>query len=140
VDLVDLPGGPGQVSFIHPRCHFVLFGLREEPTEPQRLREKSESRFERALVLGGCQRDLPGEPRSDVVMASNSEGVEAQRLLTFADHGDNDRRALDTVDLTATQLSVWVEHYVEMRTSIDLVPSAAFLGHGLLHPPRLVVF
>jgi len=67
---------------------------------------------------------------------------QARQTLTSLDIvlAEQTEQALDTVDLTATQLSVWVEHYVEMRTSIDLVPSATFLGHGLLHPPRLVVF
>jgi hypothetical protein len=67
-------------------------------------------------------------------MAAPTEGVEPQCLFLFAGDGNHDRRVFDTVGLPAEQLPVWVEHYMQMRPGIDLVSSAAVLGHGLLHP------
>ena len=78
VEFPDLPGGPSQVGVIQPRGHIVLFSLGEEPAEPQRLFEERESRIEWALPLSNTQRNLPREPRTDVIMAAHAERIKAQ--------------------------------------------------------------
>src|SRR5439155_6968540 len=90
----------------------------------------------RTLPLGEREWDLLGEARPDVVVGAHAEGVEAQRLLALAGHGNHDRGPFDLV-LTAGQPPVGVEQYLEMRPGIDLMPAAPVLGHRLLHPRSL---
>jgi hypothetical protein len=73
-------------------------------------------------------------------MAARAEGIEAQRLLSLARNRDHDRSPFDVIRLPAEQLSVGVEHDMQMRPGIDAVPSAAVLGHGLRHPLWLWLF
>jgi hypothetical protein len=140
VDLPDLAGCSGQVGVIQPRGNFVFLGLCKKPAQPQRLLEETESRVERALPLRNCERDLSSEPRTDMVMAAHAEGVKAQRLIALADDRNNDGWAFNPVGLPAKELPVGMEHYMQMRPGIDLVPSTALLGHVLLDPPLLVLF
>ena len=51
--------------------------------------------------LSLCNRkwDLLGEARPDVVVGAHTEGVEAQRLLALAGHGNHDRGPFDLVRL-----------------------------------------
>src|SRR5207245_7998719 len=70
----------------------------------------------------------------------HTEGIEAEGLLPLARDGDHDRGPFDAVRLPAEQLPVGVEHYMQMRPGIDLVPSIGVLGHGLLHPLWLWLF
>src|SRR5215468_4606766 len=82
VEFADLPGGTGEVAVIQLRGHIVLFGLGEEPAEPQRLFEERERDVERLLPLLDPQRKLPAaQARTDVIVAAHAEGIEAQRLL-----------------------------------------------------------
>src|SRR6266446_4989017 len=141
VEIPDLPGGTGQVGVIHQRRRLPLFGLCEEPAEPQRLFEERERDVERLLPLLDPQRKLPAaQARTDVVVAALAEGIEAERLLPLARDGDHDRGPHDVIRLPAEQLPVGVEHYMQMRPGIDLVPSIAVLRHGLLHPLWLWLF
>src|SRR4029077_13219343 len=141
VDFPDLPGGIGQIGVIHPRCHIVFLGLCEETAEPQRLFEECQGDVERLLPLLDPKRDLPATlARTDMIVAAHAEGIEAQRLLPLARDGDHDRGPFDAVRLPAEQLPVGVEHYMQMRPAIDLVPSIAVLRHGLLHPLWLWLF
>src|SRR5207244_7085113 len=138
VEFPDLPGGTGQVGVVQPRGHIVLFGLGEESAEPQRLFEERERDFERLLPLLDPERKLPtAQARSDVIVTAHAEGIEAERLLRLARDGDDDRGTFDAVRLPAEQLPVGVEHDMQMRPGIDLVPSVAVLGHRLLHSPWL---
>src|SRR5271169_6407505 len=66
-----------------------------------------------------------------MIVAAHTERIEAQRLLALAGDGNHDRGPLDAVRLPAQP--VGVEHYLQVRAGIDLVPSAAVLGHGRLH-------
>ena len=99
VEISDLAGRPRQVADIQLGGHFVLFGLRKEPAEPQRLLEEGKSRIERALPVSNAERDLSGEARTDMVVAPHTEGVKAQRLLALACDGNHDGRAFDTIRL-----------------------------------------
>ena len=69
-----------------------------------------------------------------MVVRAHAEGVEAQRLLAFAGHGNHDRGAFDLVRFAAGQLPVRVKQYLEMRPGIDMMPAIPVLGHRLLHP------
>ena len=60
--------------------------------------------------------------------------------IPLARHGDQNRRPFDFVRPPAEQLPVGIELDVQMRTGTDLMPSAALLGHRLLHPLRLRLF
>src|SRR3984893_12789792 len=141
VEFPDLPGGTGQVGVIQLRGHIVFFGLCEESAEPQRLFEERERDFERLLPLLHPKRKLPAaQARTDVIVAANAKGIEAERLLPLARGGDHDRGPFDVVRFPAEQLPVGVEHYMQMRPGIDLMPSVAVLGHGLLHPLWLWLF
>jgi hypothetical protein len=138
VEFPDLPGGTGQVGVIQPGRHIVFFGLCEESAEPQRLFEECEGDVERLLPLLDPERELPATlARTDVIVAAHAEGIEAEGLLLLARDGDHDGGPFDAVRLPAEQLPVGVEHYMQMRPGIDLMPSVAVLGHGLLHPLRL---
>jgi hypothetical protein len=75
-----------------------------------------------------------------VIVTAHAEGIEAERLLPLAGDGDHDRGPFDAVRLPAKQLPVGVEHYMQMRPGVDVAPSAAVLGHGLLHPLWLRLF
>jgi hypothetical protein len=75
-----------------------------------------------------------------MIVAAPAEGVEAQRLLALAGDRDDDRWAFDAVRLPAEQLPVGVKHYVQTWPGIDLVPTVAVLGHGLLPALWLVLF
>src|SRR5207302_9389547 len=109
--------------------------------EPQRLFEKRERDVERLLPLLDPQRKLlAAQARTDVVVAALAKGIETERLLPLARDGDHDRLPYDAVRRPAEQLPVGVEHYVQVRSGIDLVPSIAVLGHGLLHRPWLWLF
>src|SRR5207249_8453040 len=89
VEFPDLPGGTGQVGVIHQRRHISLFGLCEEPAEPQRLFEERQSDVERLLPLLDPKRKLPAtQARTDVIVTADAEGIEAERLLPLARDGD----------------------------------------------------
>jgi len=74
-----------------------------------------------------------------VIVTADAERIEAKRLLRLTRDGDHDRFPYDVV-FSAEQSPVRVEHYMQMRPGIDVVPSAAVLGHGLLHPLWLWLF
>jgi hypothetical protein len=65
-------------------------------------------------------------------VAAHAERVKAEGLFRLPRDGHYNRLPQDAVRLAAEQLPVGMEHYTEMRPGIDLVPSAAILGHGLL--------
>jgi hypothetical protein len=67
-------------------------------------------------------------------MGAHAERVETQRLLTLAGYGNHDRGPFDLIRLAAGRQAVGVEQYLEIRAGIDLLPSAAVLGHFLLYP------
>ena len=139
--LAWLADHPGQVGVIQLRGHIVFFGLCEESAEPQRLFEERQGDVKRLLPLLDPERKLPAtQARTDVIVTAHAEGIEAKRLLPLARDRDHDRGPHDAVRLPAEQLPVGVEHYMQMRPGIDLMPPAAVLGHGLLHPLWLWLF
>jgi hypothetical protein len=141
VKFPDVPSGPHQVGVIQLRGHIVFFGLCEEPAEPQRLFEERQGDVERLLPLLDPKRKLPAAlVRTDVIVTTQAEGIEAERLLALARDGHHDAGPLDIVRLPAEQLSVGVEHNMQMRPGLDVVPSAAVLGHRLLHALWLWLF
>src|SRR5439155_18609710 len=135
VEFPDLPSRTDQVGVIQLRCNIVFFGLCEDSAESQRLFEERQGDVERLLPLLDPKRKLPATlARTDVIVTAHAEGIEAERLLPLARDGDHDRGPFDAVRLPAEQLPVGVEHYMQIWPGIDMVPSAALLGHGLLHP------
>jgi len=135
----DLAGGTDQVGFIQLRRDIVFVGLGEEPAETQGLVEKCQRDIERRLPFFNPKGDLPATlARTDVIMASHAEGIEAERLLALAGDGDQDRRPLDFVRLPAEPAGV--EHNVQVRPGINAMPSAALLRYRLLYPLWLWLF
>jgi hypothetical protein len=65
-------------------------------------------------------------------VAADAERIEAEGLFGFARDGNHNRLPQDAVRLPTEQLPVGMEHDMQMRPGIDLVPSAAVFGHGLL--------
>ena len=81
----DLAGGTDQVGVIQLRRDIVFVGLGEEPAETQWLLEKRQGDIERRLPFLNPQGNLPATlTRTDVIMASHAEGIEAERLLPLA--------------------------------------------------------
>jgi len=141
VELSDLAGGTHQVGVVQLHSDSVFVGLGEEPAETQGLFEERQGDIERRLPFFNPKRNLPATlTRADVVVAPDAEGIEAERLFPLASHTDQDRRPFDFIRLSAEQLPVGIEHDVQMRPGIDAMPSAARLGHRLLHPLRLWLF
>jgi hypothetical protein len=70
--------------------------------------------------------------RTNVIVASHAEGIEAERLLLLARDGDQDRGPFDFVRLSAEPAGI--EHNVQVRPGINAMPSAVLLRHRLLHP------
>ena len=135
----DLAGGTDQVGVIQLRRDIVFVGLGEEPAETQGLVEKCQDDIERHLPFFNPKGNLPTTlSRTDVIMASRAEGIEAERLLPLARDGDQDRGPFDFVRLPAEP--VRIEHNVQVRPGINAMPSATFLRHRLLHPLWLWLF
>src|SRR5438105_10539487 len=89
VAVPDLPGDTHQVGIIQLRRHIVFVGLGEEPAKTQGLVEDRQGDIERRLPFFDPKRNLPATlARADVIMASQAEGIEAERLLPLARDGD----------------------------------------------------
>jgi hypothetical protein len=139
VELPDLAGGIDQVGIIQLRRDIVFVGLGEEPAETQRLVEKRQGDIERRLPFLNPQGNLPATlTRADVIVASDAEGIEAERLLLLSRDGDQDRGPFDFVRLPAEP--VGIEHNVQVRPGINAMPSTVLLRHRLLHPLWLWLF
>ena len=135
----DLAGGTDQVGVIQLRRDIVFVGLGEEPAETQGLVEKCQGDIERRLPFFNPKGNLPATlTRTDMIMASHAEGIEAERLLPLARDGDQDRGPFDFVRLPAEP--VGIEHNVQVRPGINAMPSAVLLRHRLLHPLWLWLF
>jgi hypothetical protein len=138
VELPDLAGGTDQVGVVQLRRDSVFVGLGEKPAEAQGVFEERQGDIERPLPFFYPKRNLSAAPtRADVIVASDAERIEAERLLPLARYGDQDRGSFDFVRLPAEQLPVGIEHNVQMRPGIDAMPSTALLRHRLLHLLRL---
>jgi len=141
VEVPDLPGDTHQVGIIQLRRHIVFVGLGEEPAKTQGLVEERQGDIERRLPFFDPKRNLPATlARADVIMASQAEGIEAERLLPLARDGDQDRGPFDFVRLPAEQLPVGIEHNEQMRPGINAMPSVLLLRHRLLHRLGLWLF
>ena len=141
VELPDLAGGTHKVGVVQLRGDSVFVGLGEEPAETQGLFEERQGDIERHLPFFKPKRNLPATlTRAYMIVASDAEGIEAERLFPLARHGDQDRGPFDFVRLPAKQLPVGIEHDLQMRPGTDAMPSAALLTHRLLHPLRLWLF
>jgi hypothetical protein len=141
VELPDLAGGTDQVGVVQLGRDSVFVGLGQNPAEAQGLFEERQGDIERRLSFSNPKRDLPATPtRADVIVASDAERIEAERLFPLARDGDQDRGSLDFVRLPAEQLPVGIEQNVQMRPGIDAMPSTPLLRHRLLHLLRLWLF
>src|SRR6516162_7528201 len=140
----EVPGSAGRhwSGRRHPAARpHLFFGLCEQSAEAQRIFEECQGDIERLLPLLYPEWELPATlARTDVIVTAHAKGIEAKRMLPFARDRDHDRGPHDLVRLAAEQLPVWVEHYMQMRPGIDVMPSAAILGHCLLHPLWLWLF
>jgi hypothetical protein len=63
---------------------------RKKSSEPKRFLKECHGGIERTLSLLDGKRDLFGETWPDMVVGAHTEGVEAQRLLALASHGNHD--------------------------------------------------
>ena len=98
VEVPDLAGGADQVGLIQLRRDIVFVGLGEEPAETQGLVEERQGDIERRLPFFNPKGNLPATlTRTDVIVASHAEGIEAERLLPLARDGDQDRGPFDFV-------------------------------------------
>jgi len=141
IQVPDLAGGTHQVGVVQLRGDSVFVGLGEEPAETQGLFEERQGDIERHLLFFNLKRNLTATlTRADMVVASDAEGIEAERLFPLTRHGDQDRGPFDFVRLPAEQLPVRIEHDLQMRPGTDAMPSAALLRHRLLHPLRPWLF
>src|SRR5262249_53213578 len=93
VELPDLAGGTHQVGVVQLCSDSVFVGLGEEPAETQGLFEERQGDIERRPPFFNPKRNLPATlTRADVVVASDVEGIEAERLFPIARDGDQDPR------------------------------------------------
>jgi hypothetical protein len=91
VEVPDLTGGTDQIGVIQLRRDIVFVGLGEEPAETLGLVEKRQSDVERRVPFFNPKGNLPATlTRADVIVASDAEGIEAERLLSLARDGDQD--------------------------------------------------
>ena len=134
----DLAGGTHQVGVVQLRGDSVFVGLGEEPAETQGLFEERQGDIERHLPFFNPKRNLTATlTRADLVVASDAEGIEAERLFPLTRHGDQDRGPFDFVRLPTEQWPVGIEQNVQMRPAINAMPSSALLRHRLLQLLRL---
>ena len=135
----DLAGGTDQVGFIQLRRDIVFVGLGEEPAETQGFVEECQGDIEGRLPFFNPKGNLPPTlTRTDVIMASHAEGIEAERLLLLARDGDQNRGPFDFVRRPSEP--VGIEHNVQLRPGINAMPSAALLRYRLLYPLWLWLF
>jgi len=135
----DLAGGTDQVGVIQLRRDIVFVRLGEEPAETQGLVEERQGDIKRRLPFFNPKGNLPATlTRTDVIMASHAEGIEAERLFPLTRDGDHDRGPFDFVRLPAKP--VGIEHDVQVWPGINAMPSVALFRHCLLHPRWLWLF
>ena len=135
----DLAGGTDQVGVIQLRRDIVFVRLGEEPAETQGLVEERQGDIKRRLPFFNPKGNLPATlTRAYMIVASDAEGIEAERLFPLTRDGDHDRGPFDFVRLPAEP--VGIEHNVQVRPGIHAMPSAVLLGHRLLHPLWLWLF
>jgi len=62
----------------------------QEVLGTEAVSQRSHGGIQRALSLLDGKRDLFGETWPDMVVGAHTEGIEAQRLLALASHGNHD--------------------------------------------------